>query len=170
MHSKQIIWHWSFWTQCWSLVTRQIFEHVLDPRWRFVYSYFYTAILHLFQTFIFRRKLLNLLKELWELFYHSFIFFDEQALTFTRYKIFRLCMYYSIDFILILPMYQCQYATAKTADLFMEQKRIPHWNILSLENSAFCEISVIFLLLIEICNLFLFCSHRWIAVRVCYCS
>ena len=105
LHSKQIIWHWSFWTECWSLVTRQIFEHVLDPRWRFVYSYFYTAILHLFQTFIFRRKLLNLLKELWELFYHSFIFFDEQVLTFTRYKIFRLCMYYSIDFILILPMH-----------------------------------------------------------------
>ena len=42
------------------LITRQIFEHMLDPRWQFVYGLFHTAILHLFQTFTFQRKLPNL--------------------------------------------------------------------------------------------------------------
>ena len=54
--------------------------------WRFVYSDFHTAILRLFQTFIFRR---NLLIELWELFYHSY--FDKQfyqiwQLIYTKYS------------------------------------------------------------------------------------
>ena len=71
-------WHRLFWTECWYLVTRQIFEHVLDPRWPIVYSHFHTATLHLFQTFIFCRKLPNLLIELWKLFYHSY--FDNQGL------------------------------------------------------------------------------------------
>ena len=43
------------------LITRRIFEHMLDPRWQFVYGLCYTAILHLFQTFTFQRKLPNLL-------------------------------------------------------------------------------------------------------------
>ena len=34
-------------------------------------------------------------------------------------------------------MYQCQYAATKTADLFMEQKRIPRVFTV-LENNAFC--------------------------------
>ena len=50
----------------------QILEHVLDPRWRFVYSHFHTAILCFFQTFIFQRKPPNLLTKLLEVFYHSY--------------------------------------------------------------------------------------------------
>ena len=108
LHSKQITWHQSFWTECWYLVTRRIFEHVLYLRWQLVYSHFHTAILCLFQTFIFRRKLPNLLMELWGLFYHSY--FEKQGLNFTSYwqlinKIFSF-MYYAIDFILILLMYE----------------------------------------------------------------
>ena len=57
LHSRQIIWHRLFWTECLCLVTRQILEHVLDPRWRFVDSHFSTAILPLFQTFIFETEL-----------------------------------------------------------------------------------------------------------------
>ena len=81
--TKQIICHHSFWAKCWCLVTRRIFEHVLDPRWRFVYGHFYTVILCLSRTYIFRRRLPNLLVELWELFYHSY--FDKQGLNFTRF-------------------------------------------------------------------------------------
>ena len=58
-------------------------QHMLDPRWRFVYSHFHTVILRLFQTFIFERKLPNLLIELWELFYYSY--FDKQGLNFNRF-------------------------------------------------------------------------------------
>ena len=36
-------------------------------------SLLHTAILRLFQTFIFWRKLPNLLIELWEIFYHSYL-------------------------------------------------------------------------------------------------
>ena len=84
-HWKQIIWHQSFSTECWCLVTRPIFEHVLDPRWRltYIHIHFHTAILHLFQTTIFLRKRPNLLMEWWELFYHSLL--DTQGLNFTRF-------------------------------------------------------------------------------------
>ena len=104
LHSKQITWYWSFWTECWYLVTRRIFEHVLDGG---LFSDFYTAILCLFQTFIFWGKLPNLLIELWELFYHSY--FDKQGLKLPDFAVksnkkFRL-MYYAIDFILILSMH-----------------------------------------------------------------
>ena len=69
LKSSGFIWHQSSWTECWRLVTRQIFEHMLDPRWWLVYCHFYTAILRLFQTFISWGKLPDLLTELWEFFY-----------------------------------------------------------------------------------------------------
>ena len=103
LHSKQITWHRSLWTECSYLVTRRIFEQCLMAvclQW----FRFHTAILRLFQTFIFRR---NLLIELWELFYHSY--FDKQGLKLPDFAVksnkkFRL-MYYAIDFILILSMH-----------------------------------------------------------------
>ena len=156
--------HQLFWTECWYLVTRQIFEHVLDPRWWIVYSHFHTATLRLFQTFIFYRKLANLLIELWKLFYHSY--FDKQGLILPDWqlinKTFRLT-YYAINFILILPM-NALMSICRNQDhwLLYGTKRSP-WVFTALENNA-CVDRCDFFAFDRLCNHFCFCSRRWMAV------
>ena len=103
----------------------------------------------LFQTFIFPRKLPNLLMELWGLFYHSY--FDKQGLNFTRFgskitKYSGSCITPSILSWYYRYMHRCQYAATKTTDLFMEQKRSP-WVFTALENNNFC---------VDRCNFFAF--------------
>ena len=155
-------WHRLFWTECWYLVTRQIFEHVLDPRWPIVYSHFHTATLHLFQTFIFCRKLPNLLIELWKLFYHSY--FDNQGLILPDLAVAvneQNIQAHAIDFILILPM-NALMSICHNQDNWLGTKRSP-LVFTALENNA-CVDRCDFFAFDRLCNLFYFCSHRWMAI------
>ena len=83
LHWNQIIWHRSFWTDL-MLGSQAKFWACAWPKMAVcLQSLLHTAILRLFQTFIFQRKLPNLLIELWEIFYHSY--FVKQGLNFTRF-------------------------------------------------------------------------------------
>ena len=73
LHWNQIVWHRSFWTDL-MLGSQAKFWACAWPKMAVcLQSLLHTAILRLFQTFIFRRKLPNLLIELWEIFYHSYL-------------------------------------------------------------------------------------------------
>ena len=101
LHSKQITWHRSFWTECWYLVTRRIFQQCLMA---VCLQWFPHCDLALVSNLYFPKKSVNrtvraLLSQL----------FDKQGLKLPDFAVnlnkkFRL-MYYAIDFILILSMH-----------------------------------------------------------------